>query len=205
MSHHTSGMNVPPNLPTVDSVVHLAVESGCGGTTFALQQARMVLEADGRVVWVCFQQPDPGRFSQLFESVPPAALARFHLLVAGELMPQSIDSARDLADSMNSIQLIVVDDWTPRTGHVSPMTLASVEALAGSNFANRGGILLVSAAYSDASGDQDSDLKARGERRLGEFGFTTWWLQADDVGVGHRSLTVGDEKISVRLESNGFV
>ena len=116
-----------------------------------------------------------------------------------------VDTIDDLADSMNSIQLIVVDDWTPRTGHVSPMTLASVEALAGSNFANRGGILLVSAAYSDASGEHERDLKARGERRLGEFGFTTWWLQNDGVGVGHRSLTVGEEKISVRLDSNGFV
>ena len=192
-------------IPAVDSAVHLAVESGCGGTTFALQQARMVLEGDGRVVWVCFQQPDPDRFSQLFGVLPPATLARFHRLVAGELMSQGIDSARELADSMSSIQLIVVDDWTPETGHVSAMTLASVAALAGSDFADRGGILLVSAAYSDASGKQvDGGLKARGENRLSEFGFSTWWLQTDESGVGRRRVRVGEEEIALRLETEGF-
>ena len=196
--------DMPSDIPIVDTAVHLSVESGCGGTTFAMQQARMVLEGDGRVVWVCFEQPDPERFSQLFGVLPPVSLARFHRLVAGELMPQGIDSACVLAESMKSIQLIVVDDWTPDTGHVSAMTLASVEALAGSNYAERGGLLLISAAYSDASGGQaGSGLKARGEGRLSEIGFSTWWLQNDESGVGRRIIRVGDEEISLRLKSRG--
>ena len=193
------------DIPIVDTAIHLSVESGCGGTTFALQQARMVLEGDGRVVWVCFKQPDPERFSQLLGVLPPVTLARFHRLVAGELMPQGIDSACVLAESMKSIELIVVDDWTPDTGHVSAMTLASVEELAGSNYAERGGILLVSAAYSDPSGEQaGGGLKARGEGRLSELGFSTWWLKTDESGGGHRTIGMGGDEIALRLESQGF-
>lgn len=197
--------DMPPDIPVVDTAVHLAVESGCGGTTFAMQQARMVLEGDGRVVWVCYQQPDPGRFSQLFGGLNPATLARFHRLVTGESMPQGIDSARELADSMRSIRLIVVDDWTPDSGHVSATTLASVGALADSSFADRVGILLVSAAYSDASGERaHGGLKARGENRLSAFGFSTWWLRTDESGVGRRTIKVGEQENALRLRSDGF-
>ena len=191
-------------LPKLSPFTHLAVAEGCGGTTMAMQFARDTLLDDGRVVWVCESTPDPKRFSQLFDNVNVTALAKMHLLPCGEAISGGIDDARKLTAGLTP-QLIVIDDWTPRTGHADKLAIKSMDTLI-STIDGKCPILIISSLYGDASGE--GEWKIRGEKSLDKIGANTWFLMIDSGGLGgvqKRILNVNDKNFIYTIGDDGFV
>lgn len=189
-------------LPKLSPLTHLAVAEGCGGTTMAMQFARDTLLDGGRVIWVCETTPDPMRFSQLFDRVEVIALAKLHIHACGEGLAGGIDNARKLSTSLTP-QLVIVDDWTPRTGQADKLAINSVAELQ-SELDFKCPILIVSALYGDASGEHE--WKVRGQAALDKINATTWLLTISSVGaVQKRILKVGeDEQYQLVIDDEGF-
>lgn len=188
-------------LPELPRLTHLAVEPGSGGTTFAIQQARQLLESGGRVIWLSPVSPDRGRFSQMMQSLSPALLARFHMMECGEENAIAIQDATRLISAL-SPTIVIIDDWAPRSGRVSAITLQSVENLLKTTSDCDCKVLLISALYGDASGK--SEWKVRGEDFLLNQGGVTWRLMKRDPHIGRRLLVTPEEEIQLSLGESGF-
>jgi len=199
----------PPNtrsvvpLPELSPLTHLAVAEGCGGTTMAMQYARDCLIGGGRVIWVCENTPNPERFSQIFDSVEVIALSRLHLLSCGEGLSGGIDDARKLSERLTP-QLVVIDDWTPRTGHADKLAINSVSQLL-SSLDPKSPILMISSLYADASGA--GEWKVRGQSALNKISATTWLLTTGHNtlgGVQKRTLKINEEEYTLLIGDDGF-
>ncbi len=138
-------------LPDLEGTVHLSVEGGCGGTTFALQHARQVLSTGNHVIWVCNEIPDGNRFSKLYSNVSPAAVSRMHLIAIGDNLEQGIRSATGLLSVLNNIALVVVDDWTEKVGRVTAESKKLISKLSENCKKSNVPLLIVSSAYEDAN------------------------------------------------------
>jgi hypothetical protein len=184
-------------LPPISGCVHLSVAGGCGGTTLGLQQARQVLISGDHVVWICDNIPDGGRFSQLFANVSPSAVSKLHLSAVGENTEVGIKSAIDLLSVMENISLVVVDDWTAKTGRVGSDLRNSMQSLISKCGEKDVAMMAISSAYEDASG---SGWKARGGLKECE----TWFLHRGDVDSMYRELHIQGAKTEYVLSDEGF-
>lgn len=189
-------------LPPLAGRVHLAVASGCGGTTLALQCVRQELESGGRAIWVSPESPNPERFRQLLSSIPLSTLSKLHLFPCGETISTGIEAAGRLCGSLQT-SLIVVDDWTPRSGHVDPMAASAISELVESLPEAAPNVLVISALYEDASGEET--WKVRGRGQLEKLGYQTWLLTVEEGGHQRRNLDTGQEKLSLMLGDDGFI
>ena len=183
-------------LPVIEGGVHLAVEGGCGGTTFGLQMARDVLKSDKHVVWICQEMPDGDRFGQLFSEMSPAAVSKMHLIAVGEQTEQGVQSAIALLRALNNIALIVVDDWTDKTGRPKANVQKSMLNLYRESTARNVPLLAISSAYEDAGG---SGWKSR-KLELRQ----TWFLHRHRVDSMRRELHVQETVHALILGDEGF-
>ena len=184
--------------PSIEGCVHLSVEAGCGGTTFALQIARDILLQNAHVIWVCNEMPDGGRMSQIFSEVPPTAVSKLHVAAVGENITQGISSAIGLMLELDSLGLIVIDDWAPKSGQVPPDSSSKVKEIIKLSDSRKVPLLLISAAYEDASGK--SGWKSRGS-----IDIDTWFLHISDMGLSMRDLINADDIVQFKLIDEGFI
>ncbi len=187
-------------LPELPRLTHLAVESGAGGTTLSLQYGRQVLLAGGRVIWLCSVSPHSTRFAQLFGELSPSLLAKFHLVEFGAENINAINDVITLLASLNP-NLVVIDDWTPRTGQVSTITLDAIRRLDAATKRSSCSLLLVSSLYSDAGGEVE--WRIRGEASIKELEPTTWRLTKKESG-GYRVLKTGECEVNLRMSASGL-
>ena len=200
-------------LPLLIGGVHLSVEGGVGGTTFAMQASREVLDSGARVLWTSETLPDGERFSQLFEGTSPIALARFHAMKAGIDLAGSLRSVASLAAGFSTTRLIVVDDWTGRDAQPAPLVQELIESLLTLVQDRECTVLAISSTYEDAAGDaadtgapeSDWPLRARQSARMTAAGFVQAWLRADPDRPGVRTLWLDGEPSTWRLTTEGFV
>ncbi len=183
-------------LPTIEGGVHLAVEGGCGGTTYGLQMAREVLKIDKHVVWVCRETPDGDRFGQLFADVSPVAVSKMHLVTVGENFEQGVQSAVALLGALNSIALVVVDDWTEKVGRPKSATKKAISMLYEKAKSRDVSLLAISSAYEDAGG---SGWKSR-KIELDE----TWYLHRNETTPMRRELHTPSGIHILHLDDAGF-
>jgi hypothetical protein len=184
-------------LAPLSGSIHLSVAAGCGGTTLGLQYAREVLTRGNHVVWICDEMPDGERFSQIFCELSPVAVAKFHLSAVGENTEIGIKSAIDLLSVMKNISLVVVDDWTGKTGRTASDLRNSVQNLI-AKCSERGVVVIaISSAYEGADG---SGWKARG----GLKGCETWFLHRGQVDSMYRELHIQDTVTEYILSDEGF-
>ncbi|MDP6889331.1 MAG: hypothetical protein QF454_04805 [Candidatus Thalassarchaeaceae archaeon] len=184
-------------LPDLEGTVHLSVEGGCGGTTFALQHARQVLSTGSHVIWVCNEIPDGNRFSQLYSNVAPSAVSRMHLIAIGDNLEQGIRSATGLLDVLNNIALVVVDDWTAKVGRVTTNSKNLISNLSESCKISATPLLIVSSAYEDAN---SGGWKARGNLE----DFDVYFLHRSNVNSMIRELHIAGDVQEYILEDEGF-
>jgi len=189
------------SLPPLDGLVHLAVASGCGGTTLGLQCVRRELETGGRAIWVSPESPNPERFRQLLNSIPLSTLSKLHLFPCGDAISTGVQAAGRLSNTLDT-SLIVIDDWTSRSGHVDPMAASAISELVKSMPENPPNLLVISALYEDASGEET--WKVRGRGKLEECGCQTWLLTVEEGGHQRRQLDTGQEKLSLIIGDSGF-
>ena len=184
-------------LPPISGCIHLSVSGGCGGTTWGLQHARQVLDSGDHVVWICEEIPDGNRFSQLFVNVSPSAVSKLHLSAIGDNTEIGIKSAIDLLSVMENISLVVVDDWTAKTGRPSSDLRNSMQTLITKCSERDVAMIAISSAYEDAAG---SGWKARGGLKQCE----TWFLHRGQVDSMYRELHIQDDMTEYMLSDEGF-
>ena len=182
----------------VDGTVHLSVESGCGGTTFALQVAREHLTLGAHVVWVCSEMPNSDRVSQLYSDVDVVAVSRLHVIAVGENILQGLTSAKSMVAALDSITMIIVDDWAPKSGHVSSEILDNMRELIECTEKQNVSLLMVSSAYEDASGQQQ--WKSRGN-----LDCDVWFLTRSDSMPSVRELHRDETVVKLNLVDEGFI
>ena len=185
-------------LPDIHGCVHLSVEAGCGGTTFALQNAREILSDDRHVIWISNEIPDGKRMSQIFADTPPKSVSKLHVAVVGENLVQGINSAICLMMELEFLGLIVVDDWAAKSGSVPAESVSALNKLIEISEKRDVPLLLISAAYEDASGH--GGWKARGKLKV-----TTWFLHISGEGLSIRNLNCGDITTQLTLKDQGFI
>ncbi len=184
-------------LPPLSGCVHLSVEGGCGGTTWALQYARNTLEMGKHVVWICNEIPDGERFSQIFTDVTPTAISKLHLSAVGENTEHGLVSATNLLRVLNNIELVVIDDWTSKTGKVKSSLQNSMNDLIELCTMNNVSMIAISSAYEDAAG---AGWKSRGN--LG--GCHEWFLHRNNIESMLRELHTPDGIQYFTISDNGF-
>ena len=184
-------------LPSSPGCVHLSVAGGCGGTTWGLQHARDALEAGKHVVWICAEIPDSNRFAQMFENVSPAAVSKLHLSAVGDNIEIGIDSGIGLLDALNNIELVVVDDWTAKTGKPSSNLRKSIQNLIDVCQKSQVRLLVISSAYEDASG---SGWKSRGGLKDCEI----WFLHRCESEGRIRELHMNETVSKFTITDDGF-
>ncbi len=184
--------------PSPSSCVHLSVAAGCGGTTWGLQQARNALVEGKHVVWICDESPDVGRFSQMFTNVSPSVVSKFHLSAVGENIEAGIESGISLLKVLSNIDLVVVDDWTTKTGKASVDLRKSIHKLIEECKVNQVSLLMISSAYEDASG---AGWKARGGLR----GCEIWFLHRCSREERIRELHIDDVVNEFTITDDGFI
>ena len=183
-------------LPAIVGGVHLAVEGGCGGTTVGLQMARKVLKQQKHVVWICQEMPDGDRFGQLFEDVSPAAVSRMHLIAVGEQTEQGVQSACALLRALNNIELVVVDDWTEKTGRAKSSVQNSMLNLFKETTSRNVSLLAISSAYEDANGAGWRSRKLELDQ--------TWFLHRSSLDPMRRELHTPEQTHHLVLGDAGF-
>ena len=184
-------------LPSSSGCVHLSVEGGCGGTTWGLQHARDVLEKGMHVVWICEESPDSNRFSQIFENISPAAVSKLHLSAVGENIEIGIESAISLLGVLTNIALVIVDDWTAKTGRPSADLRKSMQKLIEVCKDDHVPLLIISSAYEDASG---AGWKARGSLKDCEI----WFLHRCEREGRIRELHMNETVNRFTITDGGF-
>ena len=184
-------------LPTISGCVHLSVTGGCGGTTWGLQYAREALSVGNHVVWICEDMPDGDRFSQIFSNLSAASVSRFHLSVVGENTEVGIKSAIGLLQALDSISLVVVDDWTAKIGKVKSANLKAMCELVSDCTARETSMIAISSSYEDANG---TGWKARGSLKDCE----TWFLHRSSMDSMVRELHIDGEVTEYILGDEGF-
>ena len=184
-------------LPPISGCVHLSVAGGCGGTTLGLQHARQVLISGDHVVWICEEIPDGNRFSQLFATVSPSVVSKLHLSAIGENTEVGIKSAIDLLSVLENISLVVVDDWTAKTGRPKADLRKSMQTLIAKCNEKDVAMIAISSAYEDATG---SGWKARGGLKQCE----TWFLHRGQMDSMYRELHIQGEMTEYVLSDEGF-
>ena len=184
-------------LPVLAGCVHLSVAGGCGGTTWGLQYARDSLSQGKHVVWICDEMPDGERFSQIFVDVSPSAVSKLHLSAVGENTELGIQSASSLLEVLNNIDLVVVDDWTSKSGKSKTPVVNAMNDLIKLCATNDVAIIAISAAYEDAAG---SGWKSRGTLS----GCETWFLHRNAVNAMMRELHTEEGVQEYTLTDDGF-
>ncbi|MDE0708274.1 MAG: hypothetical protein OSB33_04930 [Candidatus Poseidoniales archaeon] len=184
-------------LPPISGCIHLSVAGGCGGTTCGLQYAREILAAGNHVVWICDKIPNGERFSQIFADVSPSAVSKLHLSAVGENTEMGIKSAIGLLEALQNIRLVVVDDWTAKTGRVSSALLKAMRSLINQCISSDVGLIAISSAYEDAGG---SGWKSRGNLTECE----TWFLHRSSMDSMMRELHIDDDVTQFILSDEGF-
>ena len=184
-------------LPPLTGCVHLSVEGGCGGTTCGLQYARDVLANDKHVVWICEEIPDGDRFAQLFSELHPTAVSKLHLSAIGENTEIGINSAIDLLDALNNIQLVVIDDWTAKSGKSKSNVIKSMNKLIQKCKTNEVPMIAISSAYEDAAGN---GWKSRGNLE----GCELWFLHRNNLESMRREFHTPSGILNFTLSDEGF-
>jgi hypothetical protein len=184
-------------LPTLSGCVHLSVAGGCGGTTWGLQYARESLSQGKHVVWICENIPDGERLSQIFANVSPSAVSKLHLSAVGENTEVGLKSASSLLAALKNIDLVVIDDWTAKTGKVNTDVLKAMNELIKQCASNDVNLIAISTAYEDASG---SGWKSRGNL----IGSQTWFLHRNKTDSMMRELHTEGPVQEFILTDEGF-
>ncbi len=191
---------------------HLSVISGVGGTTLGLQLSRESILQGKHVFWISNSMPDATRFSQIFESVPYASSSKFHVSEGGDKLEFAIISTINVISAMNNVEIVIVDDWAPKTGKVSKSVIKEVRKLAETCERQEVALLLISSAYESADGvtstsnpsEEGWRFRIRGGKQTKDFVDRVWWLNHDDAG-NLRNLWMGNQKMKLKLDKTGFV
>lgn len=125
--------------------------------------------------------PDGERFSQIFVDVPPAAVSKLHLSAVGDNTEMGILSASSLLEALNNIEIVVVDDWTAKSGKAKTDVVKAMNQLIKQCIENDVNLMAISSAYEDATG---SGWKQRGSLA----GCETWFLHRNSVNDMLREL-----------------
>jgi hypothetical protein len=141
--------------------------------------------------------PDGARFSQIFSNLSAASVSRFHLSVVGENTEVGIKSAIGLLEALDSISLVVVDDWTAKIGKVKSANLKAMRELVSDCTARETSMIAISSSYEDANG---TGWKARGSLKDCE----TWFLHRSSMDSMVRELHIGGEVTEYILGDEGF-
>ena len=150
------------------------------------------------MVWICEEIPDVGRFSQMFTNVSPSAVSKLHLSAVGENIESGIGSAISLLNVLSNIDLVVVDDWSTKTGKPSVDLRKSMQKLIEECKVNKVSLLMISSAYEDASG---AGWKARG----GLTGCEIWFLHRCAKEERIRELHIDNVVNEFTITDDGFI
>ena len=182
--------------------IHLAVEGSVGGTTLGLHMSADVIESGGRVLWVGLDMPNPDRFPQLFSHLSPVSSSRFHAMMIAGALDKAIEAIISAADTLPSVELIVLDDWCDSSGKIPKKQLELVSNL-GKSVNPDIKILLISKGSIDASGKREGDIFARAETYFVNTGYEIWTLSRASSG-NHRNLTCNGEVTRLKIMEQGL-
>ena len=150
------------------------------------------------MVWICEESPDVGRFSQMFTDVSPSAVSKLHLSAVGENIETGISSAISLLNVLSNITLVVVDDWTGKTGKTNAALKKSMQELIEVCKVNQVSLLIISSAYEDAGG---GGWKVRG----GLKGCEIWFLHRCSREERIRELHIDGVVNEFTITDEGFI
>ena len=182
--------------------IHLAVEGSVGGTTLGLHMSADAIENGGRVLWVGLDMPNPDRFPQLFSHLSPVSSSRFHAMMIAGALDKAIEAIISAAETLPSVELIVLDDWCESSGKIPKKQLELISKL-GRAVNSEIKILLISKGSIDASGKRDGDIFPRAEAFLVECGSEIWTLARITSG-NQRRLTCNGKVIRLKIMENGL-
>ena len=183
--------------PEPGALLHIASEPGAGATSLALQIIRDSLIKSGRIIWIAREMPDPGRLSDIFGSLPPTSLSRFHAAAFGEHLARGIEQSLDLIEGLDSITHVVIDNWTGISGRVDNQHVNVIRNLIKS-CKDKCSLILTSPMYGDATGKDEWAIRGP------DMFPTTWRLTRKNSNSQTRILDTGNETIELTPIDDGF-
>ena len=178
-----------------NSSIHLAVEASCGGTSLGIQMARQVIDAGGRVLWASPELPNPTRFSQIFTGMDLTASSRFHATNLVGNVDKAFESLANSARLLPNVQLVVVDDYAPKSGPFPKDVISAVNDLIKDT---EWTTILISKGGVSMSGEP---LVARANKKLQTDNV---WLLTRPSSDSKRRLWINEEYTDLQLDESGF-
>ncbi len=182
--------------------IHMVVEGSVGGTTVGLHIAADVIQSGGRVLWVGLSMPNPHRFPQLFGHLSPVSSSRFHAMMIAGALDKAVDSVISAAETLPSVELVVLDDWCETSGKIPKADLSLVKLL-GESLSDKIRLLLISKGSVDASGKRQGAIFARAETYFSDINYDIWTFSRSNDGH-RRTLSMGDKSESLRIVDGGL-
>lgn len=180
--------------------IHLSVQGGCGGTTFALHCAVNEIQSGGRVLWASPEMPNATRFSQLFSSLNIVESSRFHAMNLIGAMDRCVDAIVEAEHNLPRVGLVVLDDWCAPTGRIDKESLTAVIDLA-KRIQSETTLLLVSKSGTDVTGSEEA-FRSRSKSDFIQHKFDIWGLYPSQKNV--IQLDINGDVQDCKIEESGF-
>jgi hypothetical protein len=175
--------------------IHLAVQESCGGTTIGLQMARQSIEKGGRVLWASPELPDGTRFSQIFDGIDPVSSSRFHAMNLVGNFDQALESLISAAKMLPSVDLVILDDYCPKSGKIPNDIIKGVNKLIE---VSKWTTLLIS------KGGESMDESPLNARASNEINADSIWLLTRKKTDNRRLLQMDQDSLELVLTEDGY-
>ena len=146
--------------------VHLSYEQGAGSTTLLLTIVREFLETGNQVIWLGRNLPDGERAKHILESLKGEQLQKFSIIKLEENIDSILRILKIIIKKMGKNDLLLIDDWCPKTGRASKVDLQNIKKILTLN--NNIKSIITSTSYENMD-KNDGKLKFRGGKKIFEI------------------------------------
>ena len=179
--------------------VHLSYEQGAGATTLLLTIVRQVLESGNRVIWLGRDLPDGERSNHILGSLNGEQLQKFFIIQLEEDIDSVFRILKIIINKMGKNDLLLIDDWCPKTGRASKVDLQNIKSILTLN--NDIKSIITSTSYENLN-SSDGKLKFRGGKNISEITNLVYLYKNQETNA--RILEENDNIKIIKLTKNGF-
>jgi hypothetical protein len=179
--------------------VHLSYEQGAGSTTLLLTIVREYLEAGNRVIWLGRDLPDGERSNHILGSLNGGQLQKFSIIKLEDDVDPLLRILKIIIKKMGKNDLLLIDDWCPKTGRASKIHLQNIKTILALN--NNIKSIITSTSYENIDAT-NVKLKFRGGKKI--FEITNLVHLYKNHENNSRILKENDNIKIIKLTKNGF-
>ncbi len=182
-----------------EGTVHLSYEQGAGSTTLLLTIVREILGSGNQVIWLGRDLPDGERSNHILGSLNEGQLKKLSIIKLEENIDLILKILKIIMRKMDKNDLLIIDDWCPKTGRASKNDLQNIIKILTLNNIIKS--IITSTSYENMD-KTDGRFKFRGGKKI--FEITNVVYLYKNQKDNSRILEENDNIKIIKLTKNGF-